>query len=163
MIFELQETVKKPLSGQVHPIVGTWKLLACYYQTSKGETVDYYGPNPIGILMYDTNGLMNAQLMNRGRPNFASDAVGSGSLEEIRDAFNTYQAYFGRYREETPGTVIHTVEGSVFPNWFGHEEIRHYTIIDNRLSIFTPPIEVNDSTFIFYVEWERIEGPSFTF
>lgn len=127
-------------------IVGTWKLLSWKYVPAEGEPVEFFGENPLGILMYDTNGYMNAQLMKSGRSNFATASIADGTPEEISGAYLSYAAYWGKYYEKTPGELIHEVEGSLFPNWVGHDEIRYAEITGEYLILSTP---------MFRVTWKR--------
>src|SRR5687767_10412090 len=136
-------------------IVGTWKLVSWKYLNEEGESVDFFGEQPIGILMYDASGYMNAQLMKSGRANFKSESLAGGTLEEIKDAYVSYAAYYGRYWEKTPGEMIHEVEGSLFPNWVGHQEIRYGKIEGEYLVLSTPPIDAQGKKIVFYVTWKR--------
>jgi hypothetical protein len=136
-------------------IIGTWKLVSWKYSGENNEEVDFFGENPFGILMYDTRGYMNAQLSRSGRTNFRSESLTGGSLEEMRDAYLSYAAYYGKYYERSPGEIIHIVEGSLFPNWVGHEEIRYGKIKGEYLVLSTPPIQAQGKEIIFNVTWER--------
>ena len=137
-------------------IVGTWKLLSWIYENDKGETVHYFGEHASGILMYDKAGYMNAQLMKDARQRFATDSISGGTPDETYGAFNSYLAYFGKYREENPGEIVHTVEGSLFPNWLGNKEVRYGKIEGDRLILSTPPIQAGERKIVFYITWQRI-------
>ena len=136
-------------------IVGTWKLVSWVYQNEKGETVHYFGKNASGILMYDKSGYMNAQLTKGDRKKFVSDSMGDGCSDEIDNAYKSYAAYYGKYFERRPGEIIHTVEGSLFPNWQGHNEIRYGEIVDDLLVLSTPPIKTGEGEVVFHVTWRR--------
>ncbi len=137
-------------------IIGTWRLVSWVYFNETGEAVHYFGEHATGILMYDKNGFMNAQLMKSGRSTFKSDSIRGGTSVETHDAFHSYLAYFGRYYENNPGEVVHIVEGSLFPNWIGNKEVRYGKIQDDLLILNTPPIPVNDQNIVFYITWRRI-------
>jgi hypothetical protein len=136
-------------------IIGTWKLVSWTFKNEKGEEIHYFGKNSTGILMYDANGFMNAQLMKEERPRFASDSINGGSPDETFGAFHSYLAYFGRYYEKNPGEVTHIVEGSLFPNWLGNEEIRYGRIEGERLILSTPPIRAGEAEIVFNIVWQR--------
>jgi hypothetical protein len=138
-------------------IVGTWSLVSWVYTDEAGKTIHYFGEHATGILMYDKNGYMNAQLMKADRPSFASDAISGGTSIETQNAFNTYLAYFGKYYENTPGEIVHIVEGSLFPNWLGNKEVRYGRIEQDLLILSTPPIDAQDRKITFYITWRRIQ------
>lgn len=137
-------------------IIGTWKLVSWVYKNEKGETFDYFGETPVGILMYDRNGYMNAQLMKNDRKNFTSVAsIATGNKEEIAEAYKSYAAYFGKYYERSPGELIHTVEGSLFPNWVGNDEVRYGKVVDDFLILSAPPVKTENGEIVFFVTWKR--------
>ena len=138
-------------------IIGTWKLVSWVYKNEKGEEVHYFGKNSTGLLMYDDNGYMNAQLMKEKRPAFASDSINGGTPEETYGAFHTYLAYFGKYYEQNPGEMVHIVEGSLFPNWVGHREVRYGRIEGDQLILSTPPIYAQGTEIVFYITWKRVQ------
>lgn len=138
-------------------IIGTWKLVSWVFNDENGKEVHYLGKDATGLLMYDQYGYMNAQLMKGQRTKFASDSINGGTLEETNQAFNSYLAYFGTYREENPGEVVHTVLGSLFPNWIGNKETRYGRITGNTLILHTPPIHAFGREIVFYITWERID------
>lgn len=145
----MQESIKDK-------IIGTWKLVSWVYENEKGETVHYLGEGATGILMYDKHGYMNAQLMKADRVPFASDSISAGTPEETHGAFHSYLAYFGTYYEDEPGAMVHIVEGSLFPNWLGHKEVRYGKIEGDRLVLNTPPIPAQGREIVFYITWERV-------
>jgi hypothetical protein len=149
----------KPMESIKDKIIGSWKLLSWTFQNEAGETQHYLGENPVGILMYDQWGMMNAQLMKSNRTNFASDAINGGSPEEMSHAFGTYLAYFGRYYEQAPGEIAHIVTGSLFPNWLGNKEVRYGKIEGDLLILSTPPIPVQGRETVFHIRWQRIQSP----
>jgi hypothetical protein len=100
-------------------LVGTWKLVSIEERDSKGKLVTPldYGPEPVGILMYDAAGHMSAQAMRRGRAPLDTEDVHRVLPEQAKTAFTGYNGYFGTYTvDERAGIVIHHVEGSLLPN-----------------------------------------------
>lgn len=139
----------------IESLKGSWMLVSMSYENKNGETVHLYGENPIGILTYDNNGYMNAQMGFRHRSNFTTDSLGDGSSEEIISAYKSYMAYFGRYYEKEPGVIVHQVEGCLFPNWQNHNEIRYATIKNDLLIISTPEIIFDNYSIIIKAVWKR--------
>jgi hypothetical protein len=137
-------------------IIGTWQLVSWVYTNDKGETTHYFGEDARGILMYDEHGYMNAQLMRADRQRFSSESISGGTPAETYGAFHSYLAYFGRYVEVAPGELVHTVEGSLFPNWVGHKEVRYGKIEHDLLILNTPPIPVAGENIVFHITWRRL-------
>jgi hypothetical protein len=120
-------------------IVGTWRL------------VGYDDPNPsdnrpvrkpTGYIMYDATGHMAVQINRQfDRPKFKSGKQAGGTPEETQAAFANYTAYFGTYTiDEKAGTVTHHLEGSLFPNAIGSDNVRFYDLEGDRV-IYTVPVK----------------------
>ena len=137
--------------------VGTWKLISSEFRLSDGQVIYPLGRNAVGMLMYDASGHMSAQLMRPDRPVFASGDLGSGTPAEVKSAFEGFTAYFGTYKvDEGNAAVIHQVEGSLFPNWVGGDQVRFYKFSRNRLTLSTPPIPAGSQQVTGFLIWERI-------
>ncbi len=99
-------------------LVGTWKLLS-NERHSDGLVTYPYGENSYGFLVYDAHGNMAVQLTRPDRAPFVSgDVQGtrdvSATDEELRTAYTSYVAYFGRYEvDDEKKTVTHHVAGSL--------------------------------------------------
>ena len=145
----------KARSAIADKFVGTWKLVAIEgQQVPKRERV--------GLIMYDTTGHMAVQIMPLDRPKFASSDRRQGTQDEIRAAFNGYAAYFGPYEvNEAEGFVIHHLEGSIFPNEVGRDNIRYYEFSGDRLTLI--PTNMVDgkltptSSAALRLIWERVK------
>lgn len=115
-------------------IIGTWKFVSMKVTTSKGELIYPYGENLFGMLIYTPSGRMSVLLMNPDRQKFASDDPLSGTPEEIKAAYENFDAYCGTYTVDTEnGTVTHHIEGGRFPNWVGTDQVRHFVFSDDKL------------------------------
>lgn len=93
--------------------VGTWELELIEIQKPNGEwgpsKDSRAGPNPIGIIIYDSAGNMAVQIMGSNRPSVDRSAIISGkaTLEEMQSVITGYTAYFGTYEvNESEGYVI---------------------------------------------------------
>nr|WP_295865717.1 lipocalin-like domain-containing protein [uncultured Chitinophaga sp.] len=137
-------------------LIGAWRLIGCTDEDQHGNTLQFFGASPTGMLIYDDKGNMSVQMMKQERHLFASVAVGIGTPEETYDAFHGYNAYYGRYAEETPGEILHIVEGSLFPNFIGIRFIRYAELRDDELILVTPPMLVKDRQVVFRLVWKRI-------
>ncbi len=139
-------------------IVGTWEFVSWTYVSPQGETVDFFGKESRGILMYDASGYMSVQLMKLPRSNMSVQRLFEGPPEEVAHAYATYAAYYGRYVERSPGEVIHLIEGSLFPNWTGKEETRYAKLDGDFLTLSAPAIEMAGHQIIFNVRWRRFRS-----
>ena len=100
---------------------------------------------------------MSVQIMRRDRPAFVSDDWLAGTASEIKSAFEGFTAYFGNYEvNEKKGTVIHHVEGSLFPNWIGRDQMRFFKFAGNCLTLSTPPMPIGNSQVTGQLVWEKV-------
>jgi hypothetical protein len=138
--------------------VGAWRLVSAEYRTADGTVVDSpWGPEPQGMLMYDAYGSMAAQLSRKERSRFESGDQLRGTPDEIKAAFESYGAYWGRYEvDERSRTVTHDVQAALFPNWTGSKQIRRYEFRDGRLILTTPPIRRGGQEVTGVLVWERV-------
>ena len=136
--------------------VGTWKLVASEYRVSDGKVLYPLSVDCVGILMYDSIGNMTAQLMRPNCPKFKSGDMRKGTTEEITDAFNGFVAYFGTYKINSGNeTIEHRIQGSLFPNWVGEAQVRHYSFEGDRLTLSSLPISIGGKTGVGVLVWER--------
>jgi hypothetical protein len=139
-------------------LIGTWKIVSAQYRRANGETLEIYGANPMGMLIYDADRYMSVQITRRNRPNFAAADRLSGTPEQVQTAFRGYLAYFGRYTiDEEHKTVTHHIEGSLLPNWNGIDQVRYFELNGNRLTLRTPPLMIGGSEAVGYLIWERTQ------
>jgi len=140
-------------------LIGTWKLVSIEERDADGKlTVPLdYGPNAVGLLMYDATGHMSAQAMRRGRAKLPSDDVHVATPEQAKAAFTGYNGYFGTYEViESESIVIHRVEGSMIPNWEGGDQRRKFTISGDKLILEPPPIQAAGAKRVRQLTWERV-------
>jgi hypothetical protein len=137
--------------------VGSWRLISTEFRASDGSpTQSPYGTEPKGLLMYDAGGNMAAQLAQGQRKPFATADRKGGSDSETRVAFESYQAYYGRYRiDERERAVIHTVTQALLPNWVGTEQRRYFTFREGKLILQTPPMIIGGEHVTGVLTWER--------
>ena len=86
--------------------------------------------------MYNPDGYMSAQLMQQGRPAYASGDLHTGTKDEMAEAAHGYLAYAGKYElDEENQTVYHTMNVSMNPTWLGDTQPRVFKLDGNTLSI----------------------------
>jgi hypothetical protein len=139
--------------------IGTWRLVSAEFRAEDGTLAESpYGPEPQGMLMYDAQGSMSAQLAQNNRKPFGIPDRMAGTPEEIKGAFETYQAYYGRYKvDEREHVITHTVTQALLPNWVGTEQRRQYKFKDGKLILRTPPIAIGGKRLTGELVWEKIK------
>jgi hypothetical protein len=138
-------------------LIGTWRLVSFEARTSSGEARYPLGQDVVGQLFYDVGAHMSGHVMRVDRPTFASNDPGSGTDAEVRAAFEGHVSYFGTYTvDPTTRTVTHHVRGASYPNWIGHDQIRHYRIDGPHLVLSTPPILDRGEALVYILTWERM-------
>ena len=125
-------------------LVGTWRLV----DIKNNGKMDHRGPRPTGLIYYDANGNMAAQIMpDRPRPKFAGSQP---TPQEAKEALAGYTAYFGTYTvDEKAGTVTHYRKGNINP---GDPKVvvRRYEFVSPD-RIILRPVESKDA-----LTWERV-------
>jgi len=138
-------------------VVGKWKLISAKAENPDGDIWYPYGEDGFGILMYDAHGYMYALLMRRGRSKFVSGDPLGGTSEELKEAFEGFDAYCGTYELDIEnGKVTHHVKGARFPNWEGTDQQRFFELSDDRLDIKTEPIPALGTEWVVSLLWDRV-------
>lgn len=138
-------------------LVGAWRLISFESRTTGGDTRQPLGRAPRGQLLYEANGRMSAQLMNPERPPFASGDLSGGTDAEVRAAVGGYIAYYGTYTVDAGRRLVtHHVEGALFPNWIGSDQVREFRLNGDRLTLQTPPIRMRGEESVTVLVWERV-------
>lgn len=137
-------------------LVGVWKLVLFEYRRSNGELVYPLGQDPTGSLIYHENGRYSVQVSRRDRPVFTSSYFKDLAPEQLKIALDGYFAYYGTYEvNEAQKTITHYVEASLFPNWIGTEQVRHFEFSGNRLTLRMPPRKGGKEQRTGLLVWER--------
>jgi hypothetical protein len=99
-------------------LVGAWTLLIDDNVRSDGTQTPMFGPNPNGIVIFDTSGHYALELGRSNLPKFASNNRANGTVEENKAVVGGTLAHSGTYTvDETNHTLTFHVQGSSFPNW----------------------------------------------
>jgi len=141
------------------PFPGMWKLISSEMRTSNGDVFYPLGEDCTGTLMLDSAGHLSAHLMRLARPEFASGDILRGTDEEIKTAYQGYVAFWGNYKvDDTKREMTYVVDGSLFPNWIGHENLRFYEFSDDRqtLTLRTPPFLAAGNEIVGMLIWQRV-------
>ena len=140
-------------------LIGVWRLLSAEFHTSDSKILYPWGKNATGLIVYSAGGYVAAQIMNPDRPHFVSRDNLKGTPAETKIAFDGYQAYFGTFEvDEKEKTVIHKIQGNLFPNAVGVVLKRFYEFSGNdRLTLSTPPMSMGGERITGTLVWERVK------
>jgi hypothetical protein len=107
-------------------IIGTWRLVHSVEFQPNGEKHYPFGEDAIGYMIYTDAGVMSVQISRRQHSERAIEASIKGN----------YLAYFGRYEVDLKNeTVIHFLEGQLFPGSHPDRLERKYQFYDDKLSL----------------------------
>ena len=112
-VFGLALLAGNAVAQSAKDLVGSWSIVS----------VDGYGPNPKGSLIFDANGRYSLQLMRSDQPKYASNNRTQGTPAEYKSTVEGNLSYFGTYAVSGTDLILH-VEGSTFPNWIGTDQKR---------------------------------------
>ena len=94
-------------------LVGVWTPVS----------VDAYGPNPKGSLIFEANGRYSLQLMRPDLPKYLSNNRLQGTPAEYKITVEGSLSHLGTYSVSGTDLIFH-VEASTFPNWTGTDQKR---------------------------------------
>ncbi len=116
-------------------LIGAWHLVRYIERPIDGSPERQpLGEYPLGLILYTPDGYMSAQLSAPDRQPFASGDWFVGTPDEFEVEASTYIAYSGAFAiGTTPGTLIHGMDVSLFPNWCGQRQVRKVTLDGDRL------------------------------
>ena len=138
-------------------LLGTWRLVSYEARDSEGRVQYPLGEIVSGLLVCDGGGNMSAHVMRNDLPLFAAKDPARGTDAELRAAFEGYGSYFGTYTvDQARQTVTHQVRGAWYPNWIGHDQVRHFKFDSSRLSLSTTPLIWGGQSLEYVLTWERI-------
>lgn len=141
-----------------NPLVGTWKLLRFEFKAEDGRTKYPFGKEARGSFIYTACGHFSGQLMSIDRPKFQIPDQMRGTTDEILTSYKGAISYFGTYQVNAEkGFIIHFVEGSIFPNMEGTQQVRYFDLKENTLQLRTPPFKADGEAVIGTILWERVE------
>jgi len=137
--------------------VGTWRLLRCEgCNEEDSELLRVYGDAPFGQLMYDAQGNMMVVLMHPERTSFTRRDRSQAAMDEVRAAFNEFNAYCGTYTvDHGQGTVTHHVAACLVPHWVGMDQLRYFEFNNEQLTLRTPPLPIRGQMWTMTLVWDK--------
>jgi len=119
-------------------IVGTWALVSSVAQQG-GSKVESFGPNPIGTLVFGSDGHYALVFLRRDLPKVVSNNRMSQTADESRAIAQGSIAHFGTYSVNAADkTLVLRIESSTFPNWSGIEQRRPFSLSGDELTYNNP-------------------------
>lgn len=117
-------------------LLGTWQLVRwdIAYGDARKPSLPF-GAQATGMIMYTTDGQMNACIARGERRPLSSESARSAPEAERLAAFESYFQYAGPYAIRTQGgrqQVVHTVTHALNPNLVGTQQIRNMDFSDDR-------------------------------
>ena len=136
-----------------NPLLGTWRLKSIEGILPK-RALFSMGPRPRGLLIYAPTGYMAAQIVRDPGPSFPA-GYEDATPEEIKNAFEGYYAYFGKYEVDVEKeTVTHHLESSLRPTEIGKDYVRAFRFDGDRL--FLTPVREGTKLKVRLV-WQRVQ------
>lgn len=133
-------------------LIGHWTLVSLK-ANQDGRTLEAYGPNPIGILLFDAQGRFSTQVMRSDLPKFAANNRLQGTPEENKAIVSGFIAYFGTYTVSEPGTINLHIEWCSYPNFNGADHKRTFVINGDEME-YTNPTTTFGAAFATLI-WKR--------
>ena len=94
-------------------LVGSWAPVS----------VDAYGPNPKGSLVFEANGRYSLLLIRPDLMRYLSNIRTQGTPTEYKNTVEGSLSHLGTYSVSGTDLIFH-VEASTFPNWTGTDQKR---------------------------------------
>lgn len=146
----------RPVGAQ-EVLEGTWKLIASTRtDAATGATVNTFGPNPQGYIMYGRDGRMMVLIAQGDRPR--ADRVEAITDQQRQRLFSTMMAYTGTYTFDGK-TIEHHIDVSWNGVWNGTTQARDVRREGDRLIYTTKPSPspVDGSIGFATVTWEKVK------
>jgi hypothetical protein len=138
-------------------LVGAWRLISWENQAADGQVTYPMGSDPVGYVIYATDGRFSVTISRRGRAGFAAGDLLSGTTEEKARAVEGFVAYAGRYSFHGD-RVVHHVELSLFPNWVASDQERWVELAEDRLTLSASPLLLAGKLQVPRLVWERVDS-----
>ncbi|WP_172426919.1 lipocalin-like domain-containing protein [Flavobacterium sp. ACN2] len=129
-------------------LIGSWTLVELIeVPLEDGQITNPMGTKPKGIIIYNSDGYMSAQIMNTDFEH--SDTKDSTS----------YLAYSGPFKTDDEKQIVsHTMSISLFENWRNETQKRKVLFKDGLLHLETEKPFISNSRWVIHkLTWKRME------
>jgi hypothetical protein len=149
VVFRGNAGGQQKTTGTKDQLIGIWTLVSAQNE----KKVDVFGPQPVGMLVFDAGGHFASQVMRSDLPKFASPNRTKATPEESQAVIRGFIAYFGTYTISGPGTLsLHIVSGS-FPNWNDSDQERSFVINGDEMQYTNLTTSFGDASA--HLLWKR--------
>src|SRR3979490_1934093 len=136
-------------------IVGAWMEVSNTNTATNGTKTDLFGPNPKGILTFESNGRFSQIGMRSDLQKFGTNNRATGTAEENKAVVQGSIAYFGTYSvNEADKSLTMQLEGATFPNATETAQRRGRSISGDDLTFFNAGGSTGGSN---EVKWKRVK------
>ena len=126
-----QQAAPGPQKSMKEALVGSWSLLISDYVNPDGTQTPQWGPNPMGVLMFDSTGHYSTTIMRASLPKIAANDRTKGTTDENKAIMQGMLTHFGSYTLDEPSrTLTFRIEGSSYTNWAGTVQKRMITALN---------------------------------
>jgi len=137
-------------------LAGVWRLASSEMRDARGNVFYPLGEDCQGLLVLTAQGTLSAQIMRSDRPEFASGDMLAATPEEIVAAYQGFVSFWGEYEIDVERqTLSYAVHGSLFPNWIGHRQVRHFEFQGSQLTLRTETLLVAGEEMVGVLVWQR--------
>jgi hypothetical protein len=143
-------------SDKLHAeMIGTWELLGRIDRAADGSLRDEpgLGSDPLALLTY-TRDRFAAQFMRRAGRGGQAGAVRPGANNTA--SVDGYDAYFGTYRLDGGGKVMHRLEAALTAENVGMEVMRMLSVENGQLVIRLPTTTAAGEPVERCLTWRRV-------
>jgi hypothetical protein len=125
------------VAGQQNPLIGSWSLISSQTTVVDGGKTQVFTPEHVkGYVILTPDGRLMTVAIGGDRKKIPANNADEAQLWE------TMVAYTGRYRIEGNDFVT-TVDVSWDESWTGTEQVRHYKIEGDKLTVVSAPQPLN--------------------
>lgn len=138
------------LAQQMKDLVGTWSAVSNENTLPDGKKALPFGPNPVGILTFDSDGRYSLQICSPDRPKFAGNRM-TGTADEYKAAVQGCNPHWGHYTV-ADGAITFKIEHAIYANWEGTEQKRPFAINGDNLTYKVPEASTGGTSVLV---WKR--------
>lgn len=136
-------------------LIGSWLLVDWTDVDDAGRELHPFTPRPVGQLLYTEDGRVAVVMMRPGRSSLGTSTFARAPAEARARAANGFNAYSGRW-ELVGQDVRHHVEAALNPDEVGTTLARRVEREGDRLTLTTPPVQLDGSTRRGILTWCRV-------